>query len=210
MRRVGGRPMDAGRGRGRRVASRTIRPDPHGAMSRQRTGLTPRANPQALRYHHKNGLPWQRGDVARAGVAAFKAATWSRRSRLCKVVLGTDPDSFDALSSAGNVRGATRSDSEEADRLPSQAFMINRESPEAYSEPWECAEGTWAIRRGAGELRPGAGDQAGARRSAEQPRRRSQGPRTLQRGAGQRTTGHLASSPILPSCISTAAPCFPP
>lgn len=71
-------------------------------------------------------------EATRQAVAFFQSGNLAEAERLCRVVLGNESNSFDALHLLGIV-AARRGRFEEADRLLKQALAINPKSAEAYS-----------------------------------------------------------------------------
>jgi len=68
----------------------------------------------------------------RRAVAVFQGGNLAEAERICKAILGAQPDHFDALHLFGVVE-AQRGRFEEADRLLSRALRLNPRSAEAYS-----------------------------------------------------------------------------
>src|SRR5437667_6054541 len=71
-------------------------------------------------------------EAIRRSIAFFQNGNLDAAERLCRVVLSSDSNCFDALHLLGMV-AARRGRLEEADRLLRQALRINTESAEARS-----------------------------------------------------------------------------
>src|SRR5688500_11079052 len=71
-------------------------------------------------------------EAMRRAFEAFQRGKLAEAERICKVILGDQPDYFDALHLFGVV-AARRGNLAEADRLLSRALSVNPKSAEAHS-----------------------------------------------------------------------------
>jgi predicted O-linked N-acetylglucosamine transferase (SPINDLY family) len=71
-------------------------------------------------------------DAMRRAVAAFQTGNFAEAEHLCRIVLASRPDYFDALHLSGTI-AARRQRFEEADRLLAQAIAVNGKSADAHS-----------------------------------------------------------------------------